>query len=300
MPFYLGLDGGGTKTDLALGDGSRLLARAESPTIKIRKVGKEQAYANLKRGIEQACTAANISPRDLSRTCIGIAGAGIGEVHEWTTEALRELVGGEVIVVGDSVVAHRAAFGRGAGVLVIAGTGSICFGKTESGEEARAGGWGSAVSDEGSGYWIGRTAVAECLRAIDSQRPTGLLEAIKTMWHITTLEEVVSTANLNPPPDFSALLPVVVLAAEGGDALAAEILNRAGAELATLAKFVMRRLWPGNAAIRIAVAGGVFKHASMVRVVFANSLRAERPSASVNMHAVEPVLGALEIAAQGS
>ncbi len=69
----------------------------------------------------------------------------------------------EIKVVGDNVIALEAAFGSGPGVIVIAGTGSIAYGRNRDGQTARAGGWGFAISDEGSGHWIGRAAVAAAL-----------------------------------------------------------------------------------------------------------------------------------------
>ena len=111
---------------------------------------------------------------------------------------VSEFVSGEVAVVGDMVIAMEAAFGGGPGVIVIAGTGSIAYGRNSAGQTARAGGWGFAISDEGSGHWIGRSAVAACMRAFDeagAESAGGLLEGIMKSWGVTTREQLVVAAN---------------------------------------------------------------------------------------------------------
>ncbi len=296
MAFFLGIDGGGTKTECAIADEQRMLARATGGTIKIKKIGNRAAEHTLAAVIREACTSVGITSRDFKRTCIGISGASIPEVREWSERVLGELVSGDVTVVGDTIIAHRAAFHGGAGVLVIAGTGSNVLGFNAQGECARAGGWGPVISDEGSGFWIGRRAAAEAMRAHDSGGPTSLLNVLLSEWKLESLEEFVSLANSSPPPDFSLLFPAVQRCAEQGDALAREVLSAAANELAQLALTVVRKLWSQPAAVTIAMTGGVFAHSPEVRETFANILQTKHPSLILNTDLVEPVLGALELA----
>lgn len=298
MAFYLGIDGGGTKTECVVGDETRLLAQSVGSTVKIKKVGEDAAGQAIEATIMQACAQAGVLPRDLSQTCIGLAGSSIPEVSDWAYAVLSQLVGGEVTVVNDTLIAHQAAFHGGPGVLVIAGTGSNVLGINDRGDTARAGGWGPIISDEGSGFWIGRTAVAKAMRSYDCGNSNALLNAIMRAWKLHSREEVVSMANSNPPPDFACLLPAILRCAESGDGLAREILTLSAAELAQLARIVIRRLWPGPAPISIAVTGGVFAHSSEIGQMFANSLRAERPDATINLDPVHPVMGALSMARQ--
>jgi len=296
VAYFLAIDGGGTKTECVIGDEHRLLGSAVGSTIKIKKVGNKTAAEALQSAINAACKQANVRPDQFSRTCIGLAGSSIPEVRQWTRATLQQLVSGEVILVNDTMIAHHAAFGGGPGVLVIAGTGSNVLGINERGESARAGGWGSIISDEGSGFWIGRTAVAQLMRAHDAGRPTELLSAITRAWGLGTREEVVAMANSNPPPDFAALLPAVLQCADAGDALAREILSSAANELAQLARIVVRKLWNGDGKIRIALTGGVFAHSVQIRQMFSNAIQAERPGIEVNPEPVHPVMGALAMA----
>jgi len=219
------------------------------------------------------------------------------EVAGVVRRLVSEFVSGEVAVVGDMVIAMEAAFGGGPGVIVIAGTGSIAYGRNSAGQTARAGGWGFAISDEGSGHWIGRSAVAATMRAYDEAadvRSSGLLDNIMKSWGISSREQLVVAANKSP--DFAALLPAVLSAADAGDATARIVLTHAGGELATLAGIVIARLFGKRRAVPVAVSGGVFGNSATVRQVFGKRVRAAYPHASLNTTVIDPVKGALALA----
>ena len=295
MAFFLGIDGGGTKTDCALGNSDGVLGRGREAGSKLARVGEAQTRAAPHGAIRQAAAQAGVDLAQVSRTCVGMAGGSRPEVTQAVRALVAEIVPGEIEVVGDMQVALEAAFPGAPGVVVIAGTGSIAYGRNQRGETARAGGWGPAISDEGSGEWIGRAAAAAALRAFDSGHSTALIECLLNSWHLATRDDVARVANAFPPPDYAALLPQILATAEAGDGTARDVLLQGGAELAQLAKIVLRRLWPGGEGAQVALAGGVFHHSPLVRRVFANSLRAERPLAQV-VESVEPVLGALALA----
>ena len=295
MAFFLGIDGGGTKTDCALGNGDGVLGRGREAGSKLARVGEAQTRAALHGAIRQAAIEAGVDLAQVCRTCVGMAGGSRPEVTQAVRALVAEIVPGEIEVVGDMPVALEAAFPGAPGVVVIAGTGSIAYGRNERGETARAGGWGPAISDEGSGEWIGRAAAAAALRAYDSGHTTALIECILNSWHLATRDDVARVANATPPPDYAALLPQILATAEAGDGTARDVLLQGGAELAQLAKIVVRRLWPGGEGAQVALAGGVFRYSPLVRRVFANSLRAERPLAQI-VESVDPVLGALALA----
>ena len=167
MAYYLGIDGGGSKTTCAVGDETSLLAMAVAGPSNITRVGEVRARESLHQAIRQACAEAKIDPRQLSRACVGAAGAGRKEIASVVRKIVAEVIPGAVEVVGDMQIALQAALGTGPGVIVIAGTGSIAYGRDAQGKTARAGGWGFAISDEGSAHWIGRAAVGSVLRAVD-------------------------------------------------------------------------------------------------------------------------------------
>lgn len=300
MGIFLGIDGGGTKTTCVVGDEKNLLGTGTSGGSNVVRLGEAQARASLQAAILKACDAAKVEPARVERTCIGVAGASVPEVREAIRRFITEVVPGEVIVVGDNEVALEAAFGGSPGVIVASGTGSIAYGRNEQGKAARAGGHGFAISDEGSGHWIGRAAIAAAMRAFDREQETQLHCYIEDALQVRGREQVVKAANTTPPPDFARLFPLVVQAAESGDTVAADVLKRAGAELAGLAVIVIQKLWPGQTNVRVGMVGGVFQNSTAVRQEFFNALRKNYPQLNVSFSVANPVIGALSLARKGS
>jgi glucosamine kinase len=300
VAIFLGIDGGGSKTSCLFGDETSILGAGTAGGSNPVRVGEEQAREALATAIRQACAVANVTPSQIKKTCVGLAGAARPEISEPVRQCLAELVPGEIEVVGDMVIALEAAFGGEPGVIVIAGTGSIAYGRNSKGQTARAGGWGFAISDEGSGHWIGRAAVAAAVRALDLNDADvtnqSLLENLMKFWQVKTREQLVVAANATPPPDFSALFPAVLSSADRGDRIALDVLNQAGAELASVAKTVITRLFANVGILSVAMSGGVFSSSPLVRQVFYNRLRSEHPDAAINPSVIEPVRGALALA----
>lgn len=297
MAYFLGIDGGGTKTECAVADEHQVLGRGLSGTAKRSRVSEADAQQNLRAAIEQACTAAGIAPAQLARSCYGLSGAADPKNAEDARRLLASLVGGDVEIATDVAIALEAAFPADSGVIVIAGTGSIAYGRNERGVLVRAGGWGPVVSDEGSGEWIGRAAVAFALRAHDAGETTSFLPAIMNTWHLATYEDVVRFVGSQPPPDFAALFPHVAEHAARGDDLARGILLRAAGELAEICHIALRRLWPHEkASAEVAMCGGVFRNSALVRDAFTDVVRSRRPHVRVSLCERDPVEGALALA----
>ncbi len=296
MAIYLGIDGGGTKTSCLLGDETSVLASGIAGGSNILRVGADAARESLKSAIDQACAAAKVNPAQVQRTCLGVAGAARREVAHQIRDLAAQVVGGKIRVVGDMEIALAAAFGDGPGVITIAGTGSIAYGRNSRAETARAGGWGHAISDEGSGFWLGRSALAAAQREFDEGHDVPLLASAVKAWSCNSREELILKVNASPAPDFASLLPVVLASAEKGDPIARDVLREAGAELARLAGIVLNRIFADAMSVPAAMAGGVFRNSSLVREVFYNRLRAEFPRVNANQNVVEPVNGALALA----
>ena len=313
MPYYLGIDGGGTKTRCLLADETIVLAKAMTGGSNIVRLGEMQAREALHSAIRQACATARISPDQIRAVCIGAAGAARPEIAAKIRSILAELIPEinpesartNIEVVGDTEIALEAAFGAGPGVIAIAGTGSIAYGRDASGNTARAGGWGFAISDEGSGHWIGRRAISAILNARDQGLETKLTSLVLQAWKLTALDELVQQANSTPPPDFPRLFPIVLRAADEADAIARHLLAEAGAKLTNLAAIVVRRLVPHAplpmlpvatlpvAMLPIAMTGSVFRQSPYVRQVFYNALQTSFPGIDVRQDLADPVEGAL-------
>ena len=296
MPYYLGIDGGGTKTTCAVGDDTRVLAMATSGPSNLVRVGEERTRESLHRAVRQACAASGITPEQVARTCVGGSGAARLELAALVRSILAEILPSPIDVVGDMETALEAAFDEGPGVVVIAGTGSIAYGRNSKGETSRAGGWGFEIGDEGSAHWIGRAAVSAVLRASDREGDTvasrSLAQALCKAWGVTSLLDLARAANSVPPPDFAALFRAIV-ATE--DELGRQVLAKAGRELAEITHAVIQRLFGEDdfSSVQVAMTGGVFRYEEVVRNAFYNELKTLVPRAQLMPEVIEPVEGAL-------
>ena len=297
MPYFLGVDSGATKTRCLLGDESSVLSTGLSGPGNPVRIGIEKCRDALIAAITQACDAASISLSQIQSTCIGLAGAARPEISAPMKDLLQPTFKGRLEILGDNQIALHAALGDGPGVIVISGTGSIAFGRDAEGKLTRAGGWGHAISDEGSGAWIGRAAIAAIFRDADEKKqPPPLLNEILRAWNLATRDALVVAVNASPPPDFASLVPLISHAASKGDLLAASVLSRAGSELAALARIAIAHLFKPGTAVPVAMSGGVFRHCAQVRDAFAAQLSRLWPKAVLAPEIADPALGALNLA----
>jgi N-acetylglucosamine kinase-like BadF-type ATPase len=296
VAIYLGIDGGGTKTTCVVADEKMVLGSATSGGSNVTRLGETRVRESLQAALRDACASAGIDPQQVKSTCVGLSGAGRPEVRDAVARIMAEIVGGKVMVVSDLETTLEAAFGRGPGVIVIGGTGSIAYGRDADGHTARAGGWGLAISDEGSGEWIGRAAVSAVLSVKAAGEDPPLFGEILKLWKLSTLDELVRGANASPTPDFASLFPAVLKAAEAGQEPAVKVLRMAGTALAGLVTNVIGRLFADSGDVPVAMSGGVFRESELVRQVFYNDVVAAHAHARVKAEVVDPVEGALALA----
>ena len=301
MAFFLGVDGGGTKAVLALGDETRELARVRTGTIKRMKTDAATAEANLRSALNDLESETGVAARSIARCCVGTAGESVPLVTDWLRDAFGRHVGGELVIVGDVEIALDSAFFGKRGVLALAGTGSNVAGRAATGAVVRAGGWGPALADQGSGHFLGLEGLRRGFLAIDQGQPTRLLEAAREFWGLPSVSALIEFANARPAPDFSKLAPGVVALAEEGDAVAREVVNQAGRDLAMLAGLVVehiRRIEPqgGDATFEtpaVAVAGSILEHVTGVREALTVALAERYPGILVLKKPADPPAGAL-------
>lgn len=294
MALYLGLDAGGTKTTAALGDETRVLARAVGGSIKPLRVSIEQAQENLSALLAEISRISGVDLRRLVASCVGTAGLRLPQTDGWMRQIISRCAGGAIEVCGDEEIALDAAFPGGAGVLVIAGTGSNILARTSTGRRITVGGWGPMLGDQGSGYWIGHQALRAALRARDFLQHTPILERVLDFWNISELTEVINVAHSGA--DFSQLAPIVVQCAEQGDAVALEVLIRGGrllGEDAAEAFRQLRALEPDHPMPAIAFIGGILDKVALVRDAMAETIRRSAPTVQILPEAVDAVSGAL-------
>ncbi len=306
LPYFLGVDAGGTKTEFLLADENRELGRVRSGSIKRLRRDADATEQNLSHALNELAHQTGVPMLSVARCCVGASGVRVPLVADWITNAFRPQVGGEFLLVEDVDIALDAAFPGERGVLILAGTGSNVAGRGTDGKIVTAGGWGPALSDEGSGYFLGIEALRKGFRALDEQRPTMLLETIQSYWNLASLGELVEFANASPSPEFSALAPLVVACAMQGDEVAVEVVRHGGNELASLAAIVIERIRCADHATGhvfrmppIALAGSILEKVPWVRRELEEALRDRYPDVESFAASVDPVEGALWRARQG-
>lgn len=296
MALYLALDVGGTKTDYLLADEEQVLARTRSGSIKRMRTDAGRASLYLDTALAALAAESGVSVSEVGYTCVGTAGNTVPLVTDWLRHELQARVPGELQITGDVDIALDAVFPGEPGLLVLAGTGSNVAGRGPDGRVLTTGGWGPALSDQGSGFRIGQQALRAAALAHDAQRPTVLLEAIYAFWTLRSFEDLVECANAAPAPDVSQLVPVVVRCAEQGDAVAQDILQAQGEELAVLVVVLLERLRAQTSADflpALAFAGSIMENVPAVRRALVGAVRQRFPGIRELPGVVDPTLGAL-------
>ena len=256
---FVGIDGGGTRATAVVTDGRGAeLARVEGEAGLVLAGDPAAGAPALGALVARALAAAGAEP-PAAVLCCALAGAGREEQARPLAAALERLaVARRIRVATDAEAAFHDAFGNGPGILLIAGTGSIAWGRGEDGRTARVGGWGHLLGDEGSGYALGLGALRAAARAHDGRGPeTRLLRRVLEHTGLDSPEALIAWAATASKAAIAALAPLVASAAAEGDAVARTLVDEAARELAGHAAALHRRLGPWSAPPPIALAGGL-------------------------------------------
>ncbi|MFN8513114.1 MAG: BadF/BadG/BcrA/BcrD ATPase family protein [Chloroflexia bacterium] len=266
--LVLGLNAGGTRTVALLAEAGSgaVLGRGVGGPGNIRAVGAGRATEAVAAAIAAAFADAGREQGPVAAVAIGAAGAARPDDRAAVEDCLRAVIAaGRYAVTNDAAIALRAAVPSGPAVLLIAGTGSIGYGRAADGREVRAGGWGYLLDDDGSAYAVGLAGLSAVLRAHDGRRPqTALRGVLLAAAGLAAPEEIVGWVYRQPTPrdEIAALAPVVADAARAGDEVAVGIVAAAGEALGTLAVAVLRQLDAAAGAAIPLVTDGGFLHAS--------------------------------------
>jgi N-acetylglucosamine kinase-like BadF-type ATPase len=300
--LVLAVDGGQTSTLalVATYAGQILGAGLAGPSNHFHEPGGPE---RLERALSQSITAAlrqaQCTADQVTHVCLGMTGA----VEQAKDVVGRMLPGTATQAHFDMVTALAGASIAQPGVVVIAGTGSIAYGRLENGRDARAGGWGYLIGDEGSAYQIGRGALRAASHAADRRGPpTTLLQRIPEHFRMPTLR-AVRDAVYTPAiqrPQIAALAAVVAQAAYAGDQVAAGLLDQAGRDLAAAALAVIAQLDMQDSGMNVYTTGGAFRAGRLLLDPFKAAIRAHSAASSVHDASFSPVIGALFLALQAT
>jgi glucosamine kinase len=296
--FVIGVDGGGSRTRVLIANESgQEVGMAEGEGSAVRPGEVERSAQVIAATIQQALTQATLGRAGARAACVGVAGVGRTDEREMLTDALDELgLADEVVVVPDALIALEDAFGEGSGVLLIAGTGSIAFGRGPTGTIARAGGWGPVCGDEGSGSWIGRRALGIVTAAHDGREPeTSLTSSLLSAAGVDAIEALIPWAAHATPSDLADLVPAVLEVAATGDQRANSLLSLAVEELGLHVLALARQLFGDErAAFPLALSGGLLARGSLIRKRMEHRLKSLTPGTQLKNDEVIPVRGAVK------
>jgi N-acetylglucosamine kinase-like BadF-type ATPase len=303
----LGIDAGGTKTVCLLADErGAIISEARGAGANLHAAGElaveKVLHEVMEEAIERAADDPAIGDQSIrpAAVCLGIAGVD-REDEAQIVRAIMRRIGykSRVLVVNDALIALVSGARDDPGIVIIAGTGSIAYGRNARGEAARAGGWGHMIGDEGSGYWIGREALAAVMRAADGRGPeTALTAEILVHFNVadvSRLPRIVYDREM-PRMSVAALGPILQTVASDGDAVATRILERAADELVLGARSVTMRLEMRGDAFSFHLAGGVFRVVPWLADELPRRLVEVAPRSQVQILQEEPAIGAVWLA----
>ena len=294
----LGIDAGGSKTVAWLADAKgQVVGEGRAGGANLHSAGELATEKTLFEVIHEALGDRVALPEVV---CVGMAGMD-RPADEAVVRAILRRLGfrGVMHAVNDALIALVAGADEDPGVVVIAGTGSIAYGVGPDATAARAGGWGEVYGDEGSAFWVGARALAAVVRAADRRGPATALSAL-VLRHagVDRIDGLVAQvfARKDRRQTIAAMAGLVAKAEAEGDAVAAEILRAAAAELAMAAASVVEQLSMRGERFRVVLSGGLFKMAPLLASILATRMGEIAPRASTGVLIDEPALGAVRLA----
>lgn len=271
MRRYLGVDGGGTKTEFLIVDESgRVLAAHRAGSAYYLEIGVPALEALIVEGLRATLAQASLSPAEITFACIGLPAHGEDSALVERLDAIASAVLPlkRYRSVNDTVCGWAGALACRDGINLVAGTGSIAYGEV-AGRSARAGGWGELFSDEGSAYWVAREALTLFSRMSDGRAGKGPLYDLMRAHFGVRADLDVCAAVYGPPPltrsQIAALAPLAARAVLAGDLGAARLFATAAQELAMLVHAVRGQLAVSpQDSLPVSYSGGMFKAGSLL------------------------------------
>jgi N-acetylglucosamine kinase-like BadF-type ATPase len=297
-PYVIGLDAGGTKTVCMLADlDGRVLDEARSTGANLQAAGELEVETTLHEVMDRVIGERMVGP---SAIVLGMAGVDRADDATIMRRVLRRIgFKARTLITNDALIALVAAIGHEPGIVLIAGTGSIAYGRNGRDVAARAGGWGYVHGDEGSGYWNGREALRAVGRESDGRgHATAMTPLVLAHFGATKpadLVRVIYDGALRPSA-IAAVARAVQAAADSGDELALQILTVGARELASSARAVITRLGLRAEAFDVVLSGGVMQAVPRLAAEVETQVLQLAPRCRVQRLQREPAHGAVALA----
>lgn len=307
----IALEGGGGALRWGVFRGSQQIAAGQAAGANLQLLGMEAYRQRLTEALRQALTAGGIASAELRRLGLGLSGVDrkpeLDALYAWIHEAWPQVT--HAWVGNDALPALRAGAGALQGVLLIAGTGSICFGcGPDAGgkpQRVRVGGWGTLLGDEGAGYWFGLQLLRAACRCADGRdRDAALLERVLAHFGLEAPQALIPHLNGMTTAEqrlaIAQLAPLVAELAREGDSMAVGLLEQGARELAEQAIICTRRLQDvrpfSKEEIPVVAHGAVLVGWGELRAKIAERLHVAHPAQPFHMSGGSVLAGALQLA----
>jgi N-acetylglucosamine kinase-like BadF-type ATPase len=301
--LFVGVDGGGTKTHVALmNTAGEIVGEGNAGPSNPLRVGVETAVSNILKAIDSACDDGGVTRGDITSATLGLAGVRRQDLRDRVKASFVEhsRIRRTTVMTDAEIALFGTAMGKPA-LVVIAGTGSICIGKNEKGETAIAGGWGPLAGDEGGGIGIAEEALHRIAKASDGRGlPTSLTERASEYFRASGPENLI-VAIYSPQMDNTRIAGFarhVVEAAQDGDRIAEDIIKEAGFELGVAACAVIEKLALEEHEIPVGCVGSIFSAGSLLTDPMLNTIHTIAPKAFLTKPIVPPAQAAALMAFQ--
>lgn len=298
MQVTLGVDGGGTQTrSLLVNEQGTVLGRGLAGSTNIHHIDAPTLRANLRSVVEQAFDGVDSASIELAAACFGLAGLSAAHARTQANAIIADLElqpKHGVSILTDAHIALTGGLAGAPGMVLLAGTGSACFGLDADGNVHRTGGWGSIADDGGSGGWIGRQAIECAIRQADGRRSGNALKTeIFKQLNIQSLDDVVQRLHGDAIQwnEIAALCPIVIQLAASGDADADEILQRAVEELVDLVRATARKI--DLTPTPLVLMGGLIEHETYLSRRLTKHIRQAVSEIRIQESSFPPIAGAV-------
>ncbi|NMC35665.1 hypothetical protein GYA49_01330 [Candidatus Beckwithbacteria bacterium] len=300
--MYLAVDGGGTKTHVLLANSrGEVLAQAQAGPLSWASVSRDESWQNLEQALQEAQKQTNFD-EPLTKVLIGLAGMDTvpekNEMSAFFENKLRNLVPGPIICINDSQIALASGSQAANGVVLIAGTGSACFGKNVQGQEAKAGGLDFFLTDQGSAFDIGHQILLAAEQSWDGRGPKTILEEkVLTYFQIKNMLDLKHKVygDSFSKTEIAKLATFYDDEQVRNDQTAQAILDDAMKKLMVHIQAVVRRLGLDQEEFDLVLTGGLFRHKVIDPNNLASALRQQFPHFNTILPQKPPVYGALQL-----
>ncbi|WP_432403923.1 N-acetylglucosamine kinase [Wukongibacter sp. M2B1] len=300
MQYYIGIDGGGTKTLAYLGNEKKNIIEAiEVGSTNYHSVGIEKVRLELQEIFKFFIESQDITIEKIKGICIGGAGIDCKSDEKAIEKVFRDIGYKNVLqIYNDSVIALVGANGSKRGAILVSGTGSIAFGIDKNGEKHRVGGWGHIIDDAGSGYAIARDGLKKIMESYDGrEEDTKIWQSIKDKLNLSHIDELITFIydTNTKKHDIAKLAPCIIDLYEI-DRVANRVIDIAVKDLCSMIDCLAKKMKEED--FSLGLSGSIFLKSEIIRKLFIQEMKKIHSDIRIHLPKENAVMGALALATE--